>query len=183
MLGGGFVGAAAMAAPPAEARRSGARATFVLVHGAWHGGWCWRRVAERLEQEGARVLAPTLTGLGERSHLLSANVSLETHIQDVVAVIEAEELRDVHLVGHSYAGMVVTGVCDRLKDRMASVTYLDAAVPADGQSMTTQQPGLSPEAAAATEAALRSLAPDGVAMAVPPDVSIFGVPAGSDDAA
>ena len=83
--------------------------TFVLVHGAWHGGWCWRRVADRLEQRGHRVFTPTLTGLGERSHLLSPAIDLDTHITDVVNLVRFEDLRDIVLVGHSYAGFVVSG--------------------------------------------------------------------------
>ncbi len=165
------------------ARAQGSRPVFVLVHGAWHGGWCWRRVAGRLEAAGARVLTPTLTGCGERAHMMGPDIGLDTHIQDVVAVIEAEELTEVHLCGHSYGGMVITGICDRLKERISSVLYLDAAVPTDGQTMITQSPGITPEAAAATEAGLRALAPDGVAMQVFPDVTIFGVAAGGQDEA
>jgi pimeloyl-ACP methyl ester carboxylesterase len=165
------------------ARANSPRPVFVLVHGAWHGGWCWRRVVERLEATGARVLTPTLTGCGERAHLMGPETGLNTHIRDVEAVIEAEELTNVHLCGHSYGGMVVTGVCDAMKDRIASVLYLDAAVPADGQSMITQSPGITAEAAAGTLAGLSALAPDGVAMQVFPDVTVFGVTAGSEDEA
>ncbi|MDA0240709.1 MAG: alpha/beta hydrolase [Proteobacteria bacterium] len=107
-------------------------ATFVLVHGAWHGGWCWRRVSDRLRAKGHDVYAPTLTGLGERSHLLSPMVGLETHIQDIVNVLKFEELTDVILCGHSYAGMVITGVIDREPDRISALVYLDAFVPSDG---------------------------------------------------
>lgn len=168
---------------PLGARAEGPRPFFLLVHGAWHGGWCWRRVAERLEAAGARVLTPTLTGCGERSHLMGPGIGLDTHIADIVAVIEAEEASGVHLCGHSYGGMVITGVCDRLKDRIASALYLDAAVPMDGQSMITQSPGITPGAAAATEMGLRALAPDGVAMQVFADVTIFGIaPGGNDEA-
>ena len=165
------------------ARAQASRPVFVLVHGAWHGGWCWARVAVRLEARGARVLTPTLTGCGERTHLMDAGIGLETHVRDITAVIEAEELPRVHLCGHSYGGMVITGVCDRMKDRIASVLYLDAAVPSDGQSMITQSPGITPDAASATEAGLRALAPDGVAMQVFPDVTIFGIAPGGEDEA
>ena len=106
---------------------------YVLVHGAWHGGWCWERLREQLP--GARVYTPTLTGLGERADLLSPAVSLRNHIDDVVQVLEGEDLRDVVLVGHSYAGMVVTGVAARVPDRLARLVYLDAVVPKDGQSL------------------------------------------------
>lgn len=182
LLAGGAMGAV-LNATHHGARAHSSRPAFVLVHGAWHGGWCWRRVASTLEASGARVLTPTLTGCGERTHLLGPDVDLETHIQDVMGAIDAEELTTLHLCGHSYGGMVVTGVCDRMKSRIASVLYLDAAVPSDGQSMVTQSPGITPEAAAAMEASLRALAPDGVAMQVFNDVTLFGVAAGSADEA
>jgi pimeloyl-ACP methyl ester carboxylesterase len=107
--------------------------TFVLVHGAWHGGWCWRRVAYLLEARGHRVFTPTLTGLGERSHLMSADINLDTHITDVVNVLKWEDLRDVVLVAHSYGGWPVSGAIEQTIDRIASVVYLDAFVPEDGQ--------------------------------------------------
>jgi pimeloyl-ACP methyl ester carboxylesterase len=108
---------------------------FVLVHGAWHGGWCWSRVRDRLSLLGHRVFTPTLTGLGERSHLLSASISLETHITDVVNVIEWEDLDDVVLVGHSYGGWVICGVAERVLARLASIVFVDALIPQDGQSL------------------------------------------------
>lgn len=114
--------------------------TFVLTHGAYHGGWCWRDVARNLRRQGHDVFTPTLTGLGERSHLLSAHVNLSTHIQDVANVILWEDLTDVVLVGHSYGGMVATGVADRLADRIRDIVYLDAIVPRDGQSALDVQP-------------------------------------------
>lgn len=122
-----------------------APAPIVLVHGAWQGGWCWRRVIERLRGTDHAVFAPTLTGLGERSHLAGPHVGLTTHIADVVGLIEAEELDGVILCGHSYGGMVVTGVADRLLGRIAALVYLDAFVPEDGDSMLTIQ---GPERAA-----------------------------------
>jgi pimeloyl-ACP methyl ester carboxylesterase len=103
--------------------------TFVLIHGAWHGGWCWRKVTPLLRAAGHEVFTPTLTGLGERVHLLTPDVGLDTHITDVVNVLEYEDLREVVLVGHSYGGMVITGVADRLADRLAHLVYFDAAVP------------------------------------------------------
>ncbi|MBT3990603.1 MAG: alpha/beta hydrolase [Rhodospirillaceae bacterium] len=108
---------------------------FVLVHGAWHGGWCWRKIEGALRAAGHQVFAPTLTGLGERAHLASPDVVLSTHIQDVVGLIETEELSDVILVGHSYAGTVITGVAGRIPDRLKGLVYLDAFVPESGQSM------------------------------------------------
>ena len=112
-----------------------AKHTFVLVHGAWHGGWCWRRVSDLLTARGHEVFAPTLTGVGERAHLLSPAIGLDTHIADIVNVFEFEGLRDAVLVGHSYGGMVVSGVAEQLPGRIKSIVYLDAFVPADGQSM------------------------------------------------
>lgn len=114
--------------------------TFVLVHGAWHGGWCWARVADRLRAAGHRVFTPTLTGLGERSHLLTRAVDLDTHIADVIAAIEAEELRDVVLVGHSYAGAVTAGVADRARERLARLILLDAAMIDWGEAMIDLNP-------------------------------------------
>jgi pimeloyl-ACP methyl ester carboxylesterase len=108
-------------------------ATFVLVHGAWHGGWCWRRVADLLERRGHKVFAPTLTGLGERSHLMSGGINLDTHITDVVNVLRWEDLSDVVLVGHSYGGWPISGAIEQAFERIASVVYLDAFVPEDGQ--------------------------------------------------
>jgi len=110
-------------------------ATYVLVHGGAHGGWCYGPVARILRAGGHDVHAPTLTGVGERAHLLSPDVDLDTHITDVVAVLRYEDLRDVILVGHSYGGMVITGVADRATDRVGHLVYLDAATPADGQSL------------------------------------------------
>lgn len=108
------------------------RRNYVLVHGTGHGGWCWRNVATRLRAAGHDVYTPTLTGLGERAHLLSPAIGLDTHIQDVVGVIECEELPKVVIVGHSYGGFVITGVCDRLRDRIEHAFYLDAPAPKDG---------------------------------------------------
>ncbi|WP_108860118.1 alpha/beta fold hydrolase [Ruegeria sp. Alg231-54] len=109
-------------------------ATFVLVHGAWQGGWCWARVAALLRKEGHDVFTPTLTGLGERAHLVSDETDLAMHIEDVLGVIKCEELSDIVLCGHSYGGMVVTGVADKAPDHIRSLVYLDALVPDDGQA-------------------------------------------------
>jgi pimeloyl-ACP methyl ester carboxylesterase len=106
--------------------------TIVLVHGSWLGGWCWRRVAPLLRSAGHDVFAPTLTGLGDRSHLGGPNVDLSLHVQDIRSVLEIEELQDVILVGHSYAGMVITAVADQVPDRIAQLVYLDAIVPEHG---------------------------------------------------
>jgi pimeloyl-ACP methyl ester carboxylesterase len=109
---------------------------YVLVHGAWDGGWIWARVAQRLRAQGATVLTPTLTGCGERFHLLGPTVSLETHVTDVLNVLNHEDLRDVVLVGHSYGGTVATGVADRDPARIRRLVYLDASAPIDGQNAT-----------------------------------------------
>jgi pimeloyl-ACP methyl ester carboxylesterase len=108
-------------------------ATFVVVHGAWSGGQAWRWLRPLLQGAGHEVFTPSLTGLGERSHLASAQVDLDTHIQDVLGVLEFEDLDQVVLVGHSYGGMVITGVADKAPQRLAQLVYLDAEVPADGQ--------------------------------------------------
>ncbi len=109
-------------------------ATFVIVHGAWSGAHAWRRVRPLLHAAGHEVFTPALTGLGERAHLASPDVDLDTHIQDVVGVLEYEDLQEVVLVGHSYGGVVITGAADRLAPRLAQLVYLDAEVPEDGQS-------------------------------------------------
>jgi pimeloyl-ACP methyl ester carboxylesterase len=111
--------------------------TFVLVHGAWHGGWCWRRVADLLEAKGHKVFAPTLTGLGERSHLMRAGINVSTHVTDIVNVLKYEQLNDVVLCGHSYGGFVISGVAEQAADRIGSIVYLDAFVPQNGESMAS----------------------------------------------
>src|SRR5712691_3328562 len=117
-------------------RESSAQAqtkTFVLVHGAWHGGWCWRRVSDLLEKRGHKVFTPTLTGLGERSHLLDEKVSLTTHVTDLVNVIKWEDLKDIVLCGHSYGGLIVSGVAEQAP--VASIVFLDAFVPENGEAL------------------------------------------------
>jgi len=115
-------------------------ADFVLVHGAWHGAWCWKRILPGLWQAGHRAFAVTLTGTGERARQLSPSITLHTHIDDVVAVMEAEELQQAIVVGHSYGGMVITGVADRLPQRIARLVYLDAVVPLPGESWSSGHP-------------------------------------------
>jgi len=148
---------------------------FVLVHGAWQGAWCWQRVLPALWRAGHRAFAVSLIGVGERAHLLSPSITLDTHIADVLAVIEAEELRDAVLVGHSYAGMVITGAADRIADasRLGHLVYLDAVVPLPGESWSSGH-------AAETQAARRqAIAAQGVLP--PPDPAIFGL-SGDDHA-
>lgn len=108
---------------------------FVLVHGGRHGGWCWRPVARRLRAAGHEVFTPTLTGLGDRSHLLTREVGLATHVEDVVATFEYEDIRDAVLVGHSYGGVPVTGALERIGDRVRVQVLLDAQVPRTGESV------------------------------------------------
>jgi len=110
-------------------------ATFVLVHGAWRGGWMWRRVSDLLQAQGHRVFAPTLTGLGEKSHLISPAVNLTTHITDVVNLVTWEDLDRIVLVGHSYGGAVITGVAEKIEKKIASIVYLDAFIPKDGDAV------------------------------------------------
>ncbi len=105
------------------------------MHGGGHGGWCYQPVARLLQADGHTVYAPSLTGLGERAHLLSTDIDLDLHIRDVVALLDSEDLRDVILVGHSYGGMVITGIADRAADRVGKLVYLDAANPVTGQSL------------------------------------------------
>lgn len=141
----------------------------MLVHGAWHGGWCWRRVAERLSKAGHRVLAPTLTGLGERAHLLTPTVDAETHIRDVLGLLEAEELENVVLAGHSYAGLVISGVAARAKQRLRRLVYLDALIVEDGQSWAEAFP---PDVAQARRKS--AVVTNGVKTIPPPDPAIYG---------
>ncbi len=115
-------------------------ATFVLVHGAWHGAWCWRRVARLLTRAGHEVFTPTLTGLCERSHLLSPDITLDTHILDVINEMKWQELNNVVLVGHSYGGMVISGVAEKMEKAISSLVMLDAFMPENGQSLIDLQP-------------------------------------------
>lgn len=125
-------------------------ATFLICHGAWSAGWAWRKVRPLLRAAGHEVLTPTYTGLGERAHLASPSVDLETHIQDVLAVIEFEDLGDIVVVGHSYGGMVATGVADRVAGRVRQLIYLDAFVPGNGQSLLDLR-GPAPRPAAGSD--------------------------------
>jgi pimeloyl-ACP methyl ester carboxylesterase len=108
-------------------------ATFLVAHGAWSAGWAWKKMRPRLRERRHELWTPTYTGLGERVHLASNDVKLDTHIEDVLKVLEFEDLRDVILIGHSYGGMVATGVADREPGRIARLVYLDAFVPEDGK--------------------------------------------------
>jgi pimeloyl-ACP methyl ester carboxylesterase len=124
-------------------------ATFLICHGAWSAGWAWKKVRPLLRAAGHEVFTPTYTGLGERAHHASPAVDLEIHIKDVLGVIEFEDLRNCILVGHSYGGMVATGVADRVPERIRHLIYLDAFVPGDGQSLLDMR-GPAPRTAAAS---------------------------------
>ena len=130
-------------------------ATFVLVHGAWHGGWCWSKLAPLLRESGATVYTPTLSGLGERAHLAEVldparlDLDLDLHIRDIAQVLSYESLKDVILVGHAYAGMVITGVAEVCPERLSRLVYINGVVPVDGESMADQLvPVRGPEFAA-----------------------------------
>jgi pimeloyl-ACP methyl ester carboxylesterase len=110
------------------------RRTYVLVHGAWHGGWCWSKVAAILRSRGHSVFTPTQTGLGERSHLLSKSITLDVFVEDIANVLKWEDLKDVVLVGHSLGGSTISGVADRMRDRVRQLVYLDALMLENGQS-------------------------------------------------
>ncbi|MEZ5789911.1 MAG: alpha/beta fold hydrolase [Nitratireductor sp.] len=127
---------------------------FVLVHGGWHGGWCWREVEKRLQAGGHRVFAPSLTGLAERSHLIHAVAGPDTHVEDIVRIIEFNSLSDVILVGHSYGGMVITGVASRLTDHIAALVYLDAFVPTENHMAANRM--ANPERVREIEKAIQS---------------------------
>ena len=146
-------------------------ANFVLVHGAWHGAWAWRRVVDALHAQGHRALAVTLTGGGERVHLMSSLITLETHIADVANLIEAEELQDVVLAVHSYAGMLGTAVADRMSSRLKHLVYVDAVVPKPGESWS------STHASATREARLAAAQGSPDFSFPPPDPAVFGLAA------
>jgi pimeloyl-ACP methyl ester carboxylesterase len=150
-------------------------ADFVLVHGAWHGGWCWRRVVDALHAQGHRAFAVTLTGLGERAHLMSPLITLETHIADVANLLEAEELQDAVLAVHSYAGMIGTAIADRMPQRLKHLVYVDAVVPKPGESWSSTHASATREARIAAAQA----SPD--FSFPPPDPSVFGLAAGDHD--
>jgi pimeloyl-ACP methyl ester carboxylesterase len=145
--------------------REEAVATFVLVHGSWAGSVVWRELTPRLRKAGHEVYAPSLTGIGARKHLLNRGIDLDTHIQDVIGVIDDADLSGIVLVGNSYGGMVITGVADRVPEKLASLVYLDAFVPENGQSLLSLLP---PDLRLAT-------APGEDWLAAPPDSATFGL--------
>jgi pimeloyl-ACP methyl ester carboxylesterase len=157
---------AVMAATPPPA---GAKHTFVLQHGAWHGGWCWAPVAELLRSKGHIVFTPTATGLGDRSHLISKNVDIEMFVNDLVSTIKSEELQNIVLVGHSFGGIAISGAADRVPERIRKLVFLEAAILQPGQSVLD---GVPPAVAAQRRQAIS--AGGGVSLPAPPP-SYFGV--------
>lgn len=143
--------------------------TFVLVHGGFHGGWCWADVAVRLRARGHRVYTPTQTGCGERSHLMSADITLDTFVTDIANVLHWEDLHEVVLVGHSFGGCAISGVADRMPGRLRQLIYLDSVILQSGQTMFD---GLSPEAVQVRRQA--ALAGDGLGIEAPTAAS-FGI--------
>lgn len=144
-------------------------ADFVLVHGAWHGGWCWREVVRQLAAAGHRAHAVTLTGVGERSHLMTPAITLETFIADVVNAMDAEEMARPVLAVHSFAGMIGTALADRMPQRLAHLVYVDAVVPLPGESWSsTHAPATREARIAASEASHDYSFP-------PPDPSVYGL--------
>ncbi len=142
-------------------------ADIVLVHGAWHGSWCWRRVLPLLWLAGHRVVTVTLTGLGERAHQLSPEITLDTHVEDVVTAVRAEECTRAVLVGHSYGGMVITGAAHRLGEEVGRLVYVDGVVPLPGEAWSTRNP---PDVQAARRAAIARHG-----FLPPPDPAVFGL--------
>jgi len=144
--------------------------TFVLVHGVWHGGWCWSRVAANLRTRGHRVTTPTQTGLGERAHLLSVDISLQTFVEDIVRHLEFEDLKEVTLVGHSFGGIPITGVADQVPERIRKLVYLDAIMLSSGETWFD----LLPEDMAVDRKALAQRTSGGLSLPPAPPES-FGV--------
>ncbi|MGO9673580.1 MAG: alpha/beta fold hydrolase [Methylocella sp.] len=154
------------------------RKTFVLAHGFWHGGWCWTRVADRLRSLGHRAFAPSYAGLGDRAHLLGPDITIDTFVQDLVALIQTHELAEVVLVGHSFGGVPITGVADRIPETIAHLVYLDAVVVEGGASAFSTYP---PEEAKARIAAAERA---NGGLAIPPPASLspsWGLKEGTAD--
>jgi pimeloyl-ACP methyl ester carboxylesterase len=146
--------------------------TFVLAHGSWHGGWCWAHVADRLREAGHVVYTPSYTGMGERAHLLHKGITIETFVDDLVQVFEGDDLKNVVLVGHSFGGVPITGVADRIPERIAQLVYLDAVVLASGKHAFSVYP--PDEAAARIQSAEH--ATNGLAVPVPyPLPAVWGL--------
>jgi len=161
---------AATEAPKSRLAKRASSRTFVLVHGAWHGGWCWSKVASILRGRGHTVLTPTQTGLGERSHLLSRSIDLDVFVADVANVLQWEDLNDVVLVGHSFGGNAVSGVADRMRDRVRQLVYLDALVLENARTPFDRLP------AGEVEARLKSARESSGGLSLPvPNATVFGI--------
>lgn len=135
LMAGAATAAATLATTTTANAKSHTAKTYVLVHGSWHGGWCWRDVRAGLRADGHDVYTPTLTGLAERAHLISGLVDLNTHIRDIASFIRYNDLQNIVLVGHSYAGLVVSGVAEEVGDKIDSIVFLDAFMLGDGETM------------------------------------------------
>lgn len=169
-----------MFAPLTQAETPGPGKTVVIVHGAWGGGWDWKETAAVLESQDFEVYRPTLTGLGERRHLLSPDINLTTHIADVVNVLHFEQLDEVILVGHSYGGMVITGVAEAVPERIARLVYFDAFLPFDGECALAVGREAGPGKLCTAEAATRMLPEATQAGGIPPGWVAPGTPPPSD---
>lgn len=169
--GAGLAGGMLAASSHAQTKRARARKPIVLVHGAWHGGWCWRYTADRLRAAGHPVYTPTLTGLGDRAHLLSPLVDLETHIADIASLLAVEELDDAILAGHSYGGVVISAVADAHADQLSHLVYLDAVLLNSGESMLSAMPQARADS-------IKKLMAAGEIGMKPPAADTFGLPAG-----
>lgn len=145
------------------------RKTFVLLHGAWHGGWCWARVADHLRAEGHRVTTPTQTGLGERRHLMSKDITVATFIDDLINHILTEDLDDITLVGHSFGGLATSGAAERIPERIREVVYLDCTMVRGGECLADQL------SSGAMTARIRAADDTGGVSVPPPPVEVFGV--------
>ena len=133
-------GLGAITARAAQCEQDGSGKTFVFAHGSWHGGWCWQRVADRLRARGARAFTPSYTGMGDRAHLLNKDITIETFVRDVIEVLQTEELSNVVLVGHSFGGVPITGVADRMPEKLRHLVYLDSVVIESGQTAFSLYP-------------------------------------------
>jgi pimeloyl-ACP methyl ester carboxylesterase len=130
----------AFEARAARCEQDAAGKTFVFAHGSWHGGWCWQRVADRLRARGARAFTPSYTGMGDRAHLLTKDITIETFVRDILEVFETEELSHVVLVGHSFGGVPISGVADRIPEKIRHLVYLDAVAIESGQTAFSTYP-------------------------------------------
>jgi pimeloyl-ACP methyl ester carboxylesterase len=171
-------GIASAVAQPAAEPASGSQKTFVFAHGSWHGGWCWVRVADRLRALGHRCFAPSYTGMGDRAHLLNKDITIDTFIDDIIGVIRAEELSDVILVAHSFGGIPVSGVADRIPEKIKHLVYLDSNLLESGQTAFSSYPAKD----VADRIAAAEAVNGGLAVPVPKKLTpVWGFPEGSPD--